>query len=314
MSIPDSNASASVMESPSLSTASETLARPVNTTILPPSQPPPAPPPPPPPTYRPIAPFRHPNPLQQAHNNLYAQSIPNIRPNQDPSAVLYPFAPPGRGFPARPVRGFLADQSGYPPRPGVAYNLRQFGPTQMETMMQLMRGRNPQLPRLGAASPVGSGPRRGSPQFLQPRVAPPRTSVQDTSRNRKARGKDEALILVRGRKVRITEGASLYSLGRSWLKNGAHVGIQPQRSGIMKPLPRPLPVDMTETSVPAEESADEDEEDEEAVKELSEKDLLKRHIERAKKIRARLREERLRKIKRYKERIALLLPRSEEEK
>ncbi|XP_010475165.1 PREDICTED: YLP motif-containing protein 1-like [Camelina sativa] len=332
MSIPDSNSAASVTVSPSLSTVSATPARPVNSTIPPPpSYPPPAQPPPPPsqpphtpppqpphPTYRPVVPLRHPVPLQQAHNNGYAQSIPNVRPNQDPSAVLYPFAPPGRGrgFSTRPVRGFVADQSGYPPRPGMVYN-QQYGPAQMESMMQYMRGSHqiPHIPRLGAGSPVGSGTMRGSPQFLQPRVAPPRASILDTSRNRKARSREGALVLIKGRKVRITEGASLYSLGRSWLKNGSHVGIQPQRSGIMKSLPKPLPVDMTETSAPddpAEKSADEDEEDEEAVEELTEKDLLKRHIERAKKIRARLREERLRKIKRYKERIALLLPQSEE--
>lgn len=179
MSIPDPNSSASVTVSPSLSTASETPAIPANTVRPPPSQPPPSPPPPPPPTYRPIAPLRHPNPLQQSahNNNLYAQSIPVRRQIQDPSAVLYP----GRGFSARPVRGFVADpsltagnQSGYPPRPSFAYNPRQFGPSQMESLLQqYLRGRLPQinpLPRLGSGSPVGSGLMRGSPQFLQPRV------------------------------------------------------------------------------------------------------------------------------------------------
>ncbi|ESQ36433.1 hypothetical protein EUTSA_v10009447mg, partial [Eutrema salsugineum] len=148
-------------------------------------------------------------------------------------------------------------------------------------------------------------------------VAPPPTSILDTSRNKNAsRRRDSALVLVRGRKVRITDGASLYSLGRSWLRNGAHEGIQSQRSDTMKPLPKPLPVDTMEASVPndaAEEPTDEDKEDEESVKQLSEKDLLKRHIERAKKVRARLREERLRKIARYKARLALLLPQSGEQ-
>uniref|UniRef100_A0A1J3GVN8 Uncharacterized protein n=3 Tax=Noccaea caerulescens TaxID=107243 RepID=A0A1J3GVN8_NOCCA len=325
MSISDPNSSASVTVSPSLSTASETPAISASIVRTPSFHPPPAPPPPPPP-YRAIAPLHHPNPVQQAHNNLYAQSIPNRRPNsphqlphRDPSAVLYPFSPPGRGFSSRPVRmnsPFVTDPSvtvGYPPRPVLAYNPRQFAPNQMESMMQFMRARNPQFPLPGSNSLAGSGPMRGIPHFLQPRVAPPPTSILDTGRNKNARNRDSALVLVKGRKVRITEDASLYSLGRSWLRNGAHEGIQSQRTETMKPLPKPLPVDMMEASVPndpAEEGKDEDKEDEEAVKQLSEKDLLKRHIERAKKVRALLREERLRKIARYKARLALLLPQS----
>ncbi|KAL1209556.1 hypothetical protein V5N11_005182 [Cardamine amara subsp. amara] len=319
MSIIDPSFSASVTVSPSLATASENPTTPENAVIAPPSGLPPAPPPPPPPTYRPIAPLHHPNLSQQAHNNHNAHSIPIRRSIQDPSAVLYPFAHPVRGFSARPVRmssQFVAD-SGYPPRPVMPCNHRQFGPNQVESMMQFMKGRNPQIHPFthpGSGSPVGPGPMRGIPLIRQQRVASPTTSILDTTKNRKARRRDEALVLVRGRRVRITEGASLYSLGRSWLR-GAHGGIQPQKSNTMKPLPKPLPVDMMETSFPddpAEEPTDEDKEDEEAVKQLSEKDLLKRHIERAKKVRARLREERLRKIKRYKARLALLLPQSEE--
>ncbi|XP_024008577.1 lysine-rich arabinogalactan protein 19 isoform X2 [Eutrema salsugineum] len=332
MSTPDPNSSATMTVNPSLTTTSETPATSADIVRTQPSQPPPAPSPPPPP-YRAIAPLHHPNQFPQAQNNVYAQPIPNRRPHtphqlhhQDPSTVLYPFAPPSRGFSTRPVRlssplsadpsVAAANQIGYPPRP---YNHRQFGPNQMESMMQFMRARNPQihqLPHPVSGSPVGSGPMRGIPHFLQPRVAPPPTSILDTSRNKNARRRDSALVLVRGRKVRITDGASLYSLGRSWLRNGAHEGIQSQRSDTMKPLPKPLPVDTMEASVPndaAEEPTDEDKEDEESVKQLSEKDLLKRHIERAKKVRARLREERLRKIARYKARLALLLPQSGEQ-
>ncbi|CAF2311804.1 unnamed protein product [Brassica napus] len=333
MSTPDPNSSASVTATPSLVTASETPAPPANNLRPTPSQPPHAPPPPSLP-YRAIAPVQHANPLQQTHNNL-----PNRRPNsprqlhhhhQDPSTVLYPFAPhppPGRGgFSVRPVRmssplvaGAVppsvtvagGNQSGYP---GLPYNHRL-----AESMMQLMRARNPQIqhqvPRPGSGSPVGSGPMRGVPQFLQPRVAPPPTSILDTGRNKNARRRD-ALVLVRGRKVRITDEASLYSLSRSWLRNGAHEGMQSQRSDTMKALPKPLPLDVMEAAVPndpAEKPTDEDKEDEESVKDLTEKDLLKGHIERAKKVRARLREERSRKIARYKGRLALLLPQSGEQ-
>lgn len=84
----------------------------------------------------------------------------------------------------------------------------------------------------------------------------------------------------------------------------------------MKALPKPLPLDVMEAAVPndpAEKPTDEDKEDEESVKDLTEKDLLKGHIDRAKKVRARLREERSRKIARYKGRLALLLPQSGEQ-
>ncbi|CAH2038897.1 unnamed protein product [Thlaspi arvense] len=335
MSTPDPNSSATVTVNPSTATTSVSPATPAVTVRIPTSQPPPAPPPPPP-SYRAIAPLHHPNQFHQAHNNVYAQSIPNRRPNPphqlhhpDPSTVLFPFAPPGRGFTTRPVRmssplaadpsATAANQSGYPPRPVMAYNHRQFGPNQMESMMQFMRARNPQihqLPHPGSCSPAGPGPMRGIPHFLQPRVSPPPTSILDTGRNKNARKRDAALVLVRGRKVRITDGASLYSLGRSWLRNGAHEGIQSQRSDTMKPLPKPLPVDTMEASVPnepAKEPSVEDKEDEESVEQLSEKDLLKIHVERAKKVRAGLREERLRKIARYKARLALLLPQSGEQ-
>ncbi|KFK42841.1 hypothetical protein AALP_AA1G045900 [Arabis alpina] len=324
MSTSDLNSSVTVTATPSLTTVSVTPEIPVTTVRTPNSQPPPTPQPP---SYRAIAPppLHHPNPLQQAHNNHYVQSIPFRRPNQDQSGVSYPFAHPvpgpGRGLSSRPVRmssPFVADpsgnQSGFLPRSGFPYNPRQFGPAQIESMMQFRRGINPQIhqfPHPGSGSPVGSSPMRGVPHFLQPRVAPPPTSILDTSRNKNARKRDSALVLVRGRKVKITDGASLYSLGRSWLRNGAHEGIQTQRSDTMKPLPKPLPMYKMEASVPndpAEEPTNEDKEDEEAVKQLSEKDLLKRHIEQAKKVRARLKQERVKKIARYKSRLALLLP------
>ncbi|KAJ0245070.1 Proline-rich family protein [Hirschfeldia incana] len=337
MSTPDPNSSSSASvtaTTPSLVTASETPS--TNTVRTTPSQPPP-----------PSLPYRAIAPIQQQthHNNLQSPSIPNHRrPNsphhhhQDPSTVLYPFAPPppGRGgFAVRPVRMSSPlvvsaapppssvtaagnnQSGGYHLRPGLAYNHRQLGASEMETMMQFMRARgNPSQIHHQISHPGSVGPMRGVPHFLQPRVAPPPTSILDTGRNKNARRRD-ALVLVRGRKVRITEDASLYSLSRSWLRNGAHEGIQSQRSDAMKPLPKPLPVvDVMEAAVPndpADKPTDEDKEDEESVKELTEKDLLQGHIERAKKVRARLREERSRKIARYKGRLALLLPQSGEQ-
>ncbi|CAN7010171.1 unnamed protein product [Brassica oleracea var. botrytis] len=78
-------------------------------------------------------------------------------------------------------------------------------------------------------------------------------------------------------------------------------------------LPKPLPAsDVVETSLPKDSVEEpnrvQDKEDEESVKQLFDADLLKRHVDRAKKVRARLREERLKRIARYKARLALLLP------
>lgn len=58
-----------------------------------------------------------------------------------------------------------------------------------------------------------------------------------------------------------------------------------------------------------ESEEDEDETDEdENVDRLSEEDLLRRHVQRAKQIRARLSNERAKRIERYKTRLSLLLP------
>ncbi|VVB07359.1 unnamed protein product [Arabis nemorensis] len=313
MSTPDPkpNSSVSVAVSRPITTASETPVTQPNTVKTPSSQPPQAPP------YRAIAPFhRHPHP------NPYAQPFPVRRtnsvagsphqPHQDPSGLVYPYASSGRGFPTRPGRqssNSVADSPvGYPPRPVYGYNHGQFG-SNLDPMIQFMRAAHPQIQQ---STQLGSGPMKGVPHFLQPRVAHPPTLILDNNGNKNTRKRDDVLVLVRKRKVRITEGASLYSLCRSWLRNGAHEGVQRQRNYTMTSLPKPLPVEIIETSLPKdsveEPNHEEDKEDEESVKQLSDSDLLKRHVDRAKKVRAQLREERLKKIARYKSRLALLLP------
>ncbi|KAG2323236.1 hypothetical protein Bca52824_016449 [Brassica carinata] len=90
--------------------------------------------------------------------------------------------------------------------------------------------------------------------------------------------------------VRITEGASLYSLCRSWLRKGAHEGVQKQQSDTRTCLSKPMPAsDVVETSLPKDEpnSGEENKEDEESVKQLSNSHILKRHVDRAKKVHAR---------------------------
>ncbi|KAG2327772.1 hypothetical protein Bca4012_036793 [Brassica carinata] len=287
MSTPDPNPSS---VSVSVSAASETPATQSNTVKTP--------------SYRAIAPLHrqpqpnfHPHPFPVRRSNTVAGS-----PHQDqPSALAYP----GRGLPTRPGRQSpitVADPSGgYPPLLPV-YAYQNGHPTSQFTRAQIQQ-----------ASHLGSGHLNGVPHFLQPRVAhPPSTSVLDNGgRSNNARSRNDVLVLVRKRKVRITEGASLYSLCRSWLRNGAHEGVEKQQSDTtMTCLPKPLPAsDVVETCLPKDEpNREEDKEDEESVKQLSDSDLLKRHVDRAKKVRARLREERLKRIGRYKARLALLLP------
>ncbi|PPR98389.1 hypothetical protein GOBAR_AA22274 [Gossypium barbadense] len=119
-------------------------------------------------------------------------------------------------------------------------------------------------------------PLKGLPPSLHPKVASSPFPHAETKgyKGVRERTKDDSLVNVRDRKVRISDGASIYSLCRSWLRNG--FPDEPQ--------------------------------DEQSVENLSTEDLLKRHINRAKKVRSRLRQERLKRIVRYKTRLALLLP------
>ncbi|KAB5520246.1 hypothetical protein DKX38_024565 [Salix brachista] len=94
------------------------------------------------------------------------------------------------------------------------------------------------------------------------------------------------------------------SIGREWcFPDLLPLGPIVHYGDSVKPLPRPL--------LPKEEGEEEVEKekmDEEPVDHLSAEELLKRHVKHAKKVRARLREGRLKRIARYKSRLALLLP------
>ncbi|KAG9160134.1 hypothetical protein Leryth_015029, partial [Lithospermum erythrorhizon] len=125
------------------------------------------------------------------------------------------------------------------------------------------------------------------------------------------RSRDDCFVIVRGRKVRVSEDSSLYSLCRSWLRNGLPEETEPPYIDVVKSLPRPLPLaPQVFQSTGKKEEQEEDEEEEGAgfVEHLSPQDLLQKHIKRAKRVRSRLREERLRRIARYKTRLSLLLP------
>lgn len=123
--------------------------------------------------------------------------------------------------------------------------------------------------------------------------------------------KDEsAFTTIRDRKVRISDNASIYALCRSWLRNGLPEESQLQYMDSVRSLPRPLPLSAQDVTSPAKKDDDkeEEEQDEGSVEHLTPQELLQRHVKHAKRVRSRLREERLRRIARYKTRLALLLP------
>ncbi|XP_039035838.1 uncharacterized protein LOC120172454 isoform X2 [Hibiscus syriacus] len=210
------------------------------------------------------------------------------------AAVIYPVASSGRGFlptnqPRRPIIPFHPHPHSRPfdnPRPPLPH------PTHLHP------------------------PLMGLPPSLHPKVASSPFSVSETKgyKGARERTKDDSLATVRDRKVRITDGASIYALCRSWLRNGfPDETQQPQYGDIFKSLPQPLPLPVTDdlpkdTEDREEQVVEDKKEDEQSVENLSTQDLLQRHINRAKKVRSRLRQERLKRIVRYKTRLALLLP------
>ncbi|KAJ7982151.1 proline-rich family protein [Quillaja saponaria] len=298
-----------------------------------------------PPSSRPISPIPQPQPqlnhLQNAHQYpsqaLYtAQPLPfrNSSPHSNPQlakphdptqGVLYPVASSGRGFLPKGIRPMSTEQmvtvvnpSGYPPRPVVTFphGVQTIGSLPMDSLnhpLHMMRPPYLQYPHVGSPVVTGSVHIKGVPVSANPKVVPP-SSVSDSNgykdiKDTRETSRDDNLAVVRDRKVRITDGASLYALCRSWLRNGLSEESQPQYGNGINVLPKPLPASMVGTPLSnKEEDKDEEEEDEESVENFSEKDLLKIHIRRAKKVRAQLREERLHRIARYRSRLGLLLP------
>ncbi|KAI3448940.1 hypothetical protein Pfo_005605 [Paulownia fortunei] len=145
------------------------------------------------------------------------------------------------------------------------------------------------------------------PSSHHPKFGPPSASISDNNGHKELRNRDDTFAIVRDRKVRISDNASLYTLCRSWLRNNFPEETQPQYLDAVKSLPRPLPVAAQVVDSSDETAGDKEEEDED-IEHLSEKELLQRHIKRAKRVRSRLREGRLQRITRYKTRLALLLP------
>ncbi|XP_078444786.1 uncharacterized protein LOC144713916 [Wolffia australiana] len=141
--------------------------------------------------------------------------------------------------------------------------------------------------------------------------------VENSKLEQREKNRDDGTSRVYDRKVRLSEtpSGSLYGLCRSWLRDGLHQEIQPKFGDGAQLLPKPLPhktcgsTSLGRIALIAEDEDTEPEENEESIgRKSSARDLLQRHVKRAKRVRACLREERLQRIERYKQRLALLLP------
>ncbi|TKY49518.1 mitotic cell cycle [Spatholobus suberectus] len=263
---------------------------------------------------RPISPLPQPHPHPHHHYPSQQQTVPIRAPTNpllakphDPHFV-YPFAPKG-------VRGLAAADHGvagaFPP-PSLVYGGGVRGMPLDYLSHALHVPRPPSHVPFAHVGNAATTPAASSPV----KKAAPRSVVVDINGGKdmstREKSREDTYIVVRDRKVRIMEDASLYALCRSWLRNGINEESQPQQKDVMKALPKPLPASMVTSYLSNkkedEKDEDEQEENEQSVEHLSPQDLLKRHIKRAKKVRARLREQRLQRITRYRSRLRLLLP------
>ncbi|KAK6145674.1 hypothetical protein DH2020_022494 [Rehmannia glutinosa] len=283
----------------------------------------------------PVSSSQQPKLFYSPPNRNYPQLTPRRHLPQDPSQLLYPGTSSGRGLlknRTNPLSMPAADPS---PRPVVFPSLDQGTPGFIRPSY-LRHGSGPgSAGNASGGAGVMPGVVKGTPPVSSshhPKAGlPSSSSIPDNDGHKDLR--DDTFAFIRDRKVRISEGASLYSLCRSWLRNGSTEVTQcylalsvPSCSLILLPtmrpclirhepqypeavisLPRPLPAVVDPPDIGAGDDEEDEEEDEENVEHLSAEELLQRQIKRAKKVRARKKEERHQRIQRYRERIALLL-------
>ncbi|KAK4372218.1 hypothetical protein RND71_007602 [Anisodus tanguticus] len=287
-------------------------------------------------------------PQRLPSNPNYSQLIPkpsNPDPQSHLHSILYPVASSGRGYLPKP-------SNNCPNRP-VPFGMNHMDPgsgARPTHLQHALLGSSPAANSAVIAAPGGvlPGAVKGFPvvSSSHPKIASTQPSISDCNGFRD-RSKDDTFAIIRDRKVRISDNASLYALCRSWLRSGLPDETQT------------LAASCTRCESPLKKDGDKEEEEEipylgggggevrgkkigalgarmsprinifvvssfvealnqqnanrlhldgESVEHLSPKELLQRHVKRAKRIRSRLREERLRRIAKYKTRLALLLP------
>lgn len=272
---------------------------------------------------RPVTPVPRSHPYLAQPRISNPNSAPNVPKPHDahsPQGILYPVASSGHGFVPKHLRPHPSDQmvtvanpGAFPPRVNFPHQGgRPFGLPNSDSLNHPVHMTRPpylQHSHPGVVGTSGSTPIKGIPVSAKPKAALSSSSIPDGNgyKDLRDRNRDDSLLTVRDRKVKMADDASLYALCRSWLRNGFHEESQPQYVGNAKPLPRPLPI-VPDTQLTKKKEGEGEEENEGSVEHLSAKELLQRHVKHAKKIRARLREKRLQRIARYKTRLATLLP------
>ncbi|XP_045806486.1 uncharacterized protein LOC123899415 [Trifolium pratense] len=258
---------------------------------------------------RPNSPFPNPNtkPLHHYASNSQQQTLSVRSPNPP---FLYRFGSPSRATANHSVGGYPPPPQ--QPQPPLLYSHGGVrGGMNLDYLSQALPVTRPlshvQFPHLAAAAATSSPTVKGHLKVGRSTVSDVNGHKDSSARER---SRDDTLTVVRDRKVRITEDASLYALCRSWMRNGVHEESQPLQKDVTMALPKPSPASMVDTctSNKKDDENEDEQEDEKSVEHLSTQDLLKRHIKRAKRVRAHLREERSQRIARYRSRLRLLVP------
>ncbi|XP_015584631.1 uncharacterized protein LOC8289296 isoform X2 [Ricinus communis] len=265
-------------------------------------------------------PIYHLYPSQTIPIRSQSQNSNPTSSQQQQQGIIYPVASSGRGFMVRP-----SDQTAnnpnfnpgasHPRAVGVSYRpvIGSPGSTHHHhhhlqhhhPAYHLMRQHPTHLQHHQHYTPLP--PIKGIPVTGPLKAASSSLPVSDSNgyKNTRDRSRDDNAVMIRDRKVKISDGASLYALCRSWLRNGFLEENQAHYGDFVKVLPRPLPesdVDVHSPRKEGEKEVEEYEEDVECIDNLSAQDLFRIHVKRAKRVRARLRERRLKRIARYKTR------------
>lgn len=208
--------------------------------------------------------------------------------------------------------------SGFAPFPYTAdHSLR---PPQMQQLTAAQAASAQGHINIGVTIPVKSVPAVTAPATI---VVNPFNGVDANQCTNDARDKgiDNAFVVtINERRVRLsnTGSDSLYALCRRWIRNDIPRKDQHVPWDSVRPLPRPLSGGVAESS---KDKSTEDAKEkgtkieigselEEPLENISEHQLLQAHVKHAKTVRARLRAERMQRIGRFKQRLALLLPSS----